>query len=205
MFNGRVKTHPTLPSERGTRLQSSIGTCFTAGGGGGGGTAAAALVRRLSEPTEPTSSREGWVRPAGAADRSWSARISVLAFLRGGGGFTGVGSGALGTLESRRQFVPDYIQLAVLRDLPETRRCAARLGMQIERLVNGGRSLRWKARSAFGHGAKFIHLRGRQKLPCVGPSLGASLRSHLDQAVPVLDHRELVSVFDRRGDGRLQC
>src|ERR1700722_2355592 len=38
MFNGRIRTHPTLPSSVRTRFQSSVGTSVAAGGGAVGGT-----------------------------------------------------------------------------------------------------------------------------------------------------------------------
>ena len=185
-----------------TRLQSSIGTSLTAGGGatGGGG------VSVTTFGTERASQfAGGWRRGRPRRRRrSWSAKISAWPSCAAGG-FTGVGIGELvaaGLAASA---------CARLRPtLPFSGICPklgdVRLGSvcKLSDSKTVACSLRWKARSALGHPAKQIHLLRRQKLSHFGPPLGALLGSNLHQPVPVLDDRKFVSVFDGRGNGRLQ-
>jgi hypothetical protein len=104
-------------------------------------------------------------------------------------------------LHSRRQLVPNHVHFAVLRNLPETRRRSAGLGVHVQRLEHRGLPLRLGARSAQRHVAKRGHLFGREKLPRIGPTFGALLGANLHQPVPVLDDRKFVAVLDRGGNG----
>src|SRR5271154_3301682 len=87
MFNGRVKTHPTLPSFVRIRLQSSIGTWA----GGGAGCGAAGIAGWAFGIDRATQFDGG----CGAGGRGGGLILACedfdLAFFRGGGGLTGVG------------------------------------------------------------------------------------------------------------------
>ncbi len=107
-------------------------------------------------------------------------------------------------LHSRRQLVPDHVDFAVLRNLSEARRSPAGLGVHVQRFEHRGLSLRLSARGIPRHVAKRGHLFGSEKLPQIGPALGALLGTNLHQPVPVLDDREFVAVLDRSRNGRLQ-
>ena len=107
-------------------------------------------------------------------------------------------------LHSRRQLVRDHVHFAVLGNLSEAGRRPAGLGVHVERLEYRGLSLRLSVRSVLRHITKRGHLFGSEKLPHIGPALGALLGTNPHQPVPVLHDRQFVAVLDRGGNGRLQ-
>ena len=93
--------------------------------------------------------------------------------------------------------MPDHLDRAFFGDLKETRRCAERLGVHVQRFVYRGGALRGELGGAFGQAAEIAHLLLAEQEVKIGPAFGALRRANLDETPARFEHTETPSMTSR--------
>ena len=88
-----------------------------------------------------------------------------------------------------------------LAELLEAGRLAARLGVYVQGVENGGLTLRGKRGRPAAEGAQFLHLLGAKQEVAIDPSDRAGTGAHSDEASPPVQDFQPLAVTHRRHGG----
>src|SRR5580698_10104092 len=90
----------------------------------------------------------------------------------------------------------DHLHGSRFRDLKKTRRLAAGVGMNVERVECRGRALRREFRRTVRQAAQVVHLLRGQKKRGIGPAFDALLGAHFSKAAAELQNVEFFAVVN---------